>query len=70
MQCNSRRGQVPAPAGGRSWQLQLCSFGFRIKWDTGKVLWNVPRFRKAVIKVKVKAHGRCREVQESHFVKL
>jgi hypothetical protein len=60
--CNSRRGQVPAPAGRRSWQLQLCSFGFRIKWDTGKVLWNVPRFRKAITKVKV--HG-SRSLQES-----
>lgn len=55
MQCNSGRAQVPAPASRRSWQLQPCSFGFRIQCDTGMALWNVQRFRKAV---KSKVHGR------------
>lgn len=47
--------KVLAPASRRSWQLQPCNFGFRIQCDTGKALWNVQRFVKAV---KSKAHGR------------
>lgn len=47
--CDSRKDQVPDPA-SRTWQLQPCGSGFKVKKDTGNGLWNLPlRPRKAAI---------------------
>lgn len=41
--CKSRRGPGSSLSKSkRTWQLQLCSSGFRISKDKGKGLWNLP----------------------------